>query len=85
MNHRNLRTVRQLAAETPLTEAAWRWLLYRRKDNGLDAAVVCVGSRVLLDVERVSEWLEARREVRAAPGGDGQMEETLMVQTPNAP
>lgn len=69
MDARNLRTVRQLAAETPISEAGWRFHLHRRHQNGLDNAVVWVGKRLLLDIERVGEWLESRREVSVVRGG----------------
>jgi hypothetical protein len=61
MDQRNLRSVRQLGDETPISEDSWRWLLFNRKENGLDVAVVRIGRRLYLDIERVREWLEARR------------------------
>jgi len=69
MDVKNIRSVQQLAAETPISESGWRYHLLHRHENGLDAAVVRLGGRVYLDVERVGEWLETRREVRQAPGG----------------
>lgn len=69
MDARNLRSVRQLASETPISESGWRFHLLRRHENGLDTAVVWVGKRLLLDIERVGEWLESRREVGGERGG----------------
>jgi hypothetical protein len=66
----NLRTVQQIAATTPISESGWRFHLRNRHENGLDAAVVRVGKRLFFDVDRLGEWLETRREVQPAPGGD---------------
>ena len=61
MDAKNLRSVRQLAAESPISESAWRFLLLHRKENGLDSAVVRIGRRLYLDAEHVGRWLEAQR------------------------
>jgi len=61
-------TVEQLAARGPLSAAGWRWALHRRRETGLDAAVVRVGRRLLLDLDAVERWLADQRE-GAAPAG----------------
>jgi len=61
----DLRTIKQLAQENPaFTEASLRWLVFNARQNGLDAAIVRVGRRVLIDVQKLDVWLEARREAR---------------------
>jgi hypothetical protein len=62
----DLRTIKQLAQENPaFTEASLRWLVFNARQNGLDAAIVRVGRRVLIDIQRLDAWLEARREARS--------------------
>jgi hypothetical protein len=62
----DLRTIKQLAQENPaFTEASLRWLVFNARHNGLDAAIVRVGRRVLIDVQKLDAWLEARREARS--------------------
>jgi hypothetical protein len=61
----NLRTIKQLAQENPaFTEASLRWLVFNARQNGLDAAIVRGGRRVLIDLQKLDAWLEARREAR---------------------
>lgn len=58
----NLRTVKQLAEECPaLTDRIIYHWLEERDSNGLSAAVVPIGRRILIDVRRFNEWLEAHR------------------------
>ena len=60
--YKNLRTTSQLASETPaFSEAAIRWMIFRSKENGLDAALVRIGRRVFIDVEKFNSWLDSRR------------------------
>lgn len=60
----NLRAVEQMPEEFPyLTKGALRWLLFHRETNGLNMAVVRVGRRLFIDIEKFSEWLESHREV----------------------
>jgi len=62
----DLRTIKQLAQENPaFTEASLRWLVFNARQNGFDAAIVRVGRRVLIDVQKLDAWLEARREARS--------------------
>jgi len=87
MDQRNLRSVRQLGDETPISEDSWRYLLFHRKENGLDVAVVRIGRRLYLDIERVREWLEARRLPARTPRKWNLRirEETAVVMTPKGP
>jgi hypothetical protein len=62
----DLRTIRQLAQENPaFTEASLRWLVFNAQQNGLDAAIVRVGRRVLIDVRKLDAWLEAQHGARS--------------------
>jgi len=62
----DLRTIKQLARENPaFTEASLRWLVFNARHNGLDTAIVRVGRRVLIDVQKLDVWLETRREARS--------------------
>lgn len=55
-------TVEQFAARYPaFTTASLRWLLFNRATNGLDAAVVQIGRRVLIDEAAFVAWLRDRR------------------------
>jgi hypothetical protein len=56
-----LRTVDQLCQEHPaFTPGGIRWLLFHRHSNGLESAVVRVGRRVFIDVERFFAWVDAQ-------------------------
>ena len=62
MDVTQLVTVKQLATESPaFTEASLRWLIYNAELNGLENAIVKVGSRVLIDLQRFNEWLDSKR------------------------
>jgi hypothetical protein len=47
MNLQHLKSVYQLAAETPISLGTWRGLLLHRAENGLEHAVVRIGRRPL--------------------------------------
>jgi len=65
----NLRTVKQISAETPaFTEASLRWLIFHKNTNGFGACVRKIGGRVLIDVERFSEWVDGHEQPAAARG-----------------
>lgn len=56
-------TVEQTANEIPaLTEAAIRWHLFNRTQNGLSGsgAIVKNGRRVFIDLPLYIEWLKSR-------------------------
>lgn len=58
---RTLRTVQQFCQEHPaFTLGGMRWLLFHRQNNGLDRAIVRVGRRVLIDVDKFFEWVDAQ-------------------------
>ncbi len=55
-------TVQQTASEIPaLTEAAIRWHLFNREQNGLSksGAIIKNGRRVLLDLPKYVDWLKS--------------------------
>jgi hypothetical protein len=59
-------TVKQLAAKHPyVTEAALRWMLFNRAQNGLNSAVIKIGRKILIDEESFDKWIEGQREVAA--------------------
>jgi hypothetical protein len=56
-----LRTVDQFCQEHPaFTPGAMRWLLLHRQRNGIESAVVRLGRRVFIDVERFFAWVDAQ-------------------------
>ncbi len=62
MNFENLRTVAQISDGNPaLTENTLRWWIFNSKANGLDAALVRLGRRVYIDLDRFNAWIEAQR------------------------
>lgn len=58
-----LRTVRQMAEQSSgvFSEASLRWMVFNAHNNGLEFAIVRIGRRVLIDVERFNEWLSLKR------------------------
>jgi hypothetical protein len=64
---RNLQSVASLTVEGPFTEGQLRWWIFGAATNGLDAAnaVVRVGRRVYLDIDRFEEWIEQQNDFRA--------------------
>lgn len=55
-------TVEQLANKYPaFTQSSLRWMLFNRATNGLDAAVVQIGRRVLIDEQAFVAWLRTHR------------------------
>jgi len=72
---RTLRTVQQFCHEYPaFTLGGMRWLLFHREQNGLAQAVIHVGRRVLIDVDRFFEWIDAQNgpEGKKSARGNGQ-------------
>ncbi len=66
MDFKNLRTIRQLAAEAQaqdggsfLTEAKLRWWVHNADKNGLKVAMIRVGGRIFFDREAFNGWLES--------------------------
>lgn len=61
MDAMKLMTVRQLAEAQPaFSESSLRWLLFNAHTNGLDdsGAIVRIGRRVLIDVDKFGVWIE---------------------------
>jgi hypothetical protein len=59
----NLRTVQQVAEAYPaFTEGGLRWLIFNAEENGFSSAIVRVGRRVLIDLEELDRWIDARRQ-----------------------
>ena len=57
-----LYTVKQFSARNPaFSEGSLRWLLFNARQNKLEAAVVRVGRRVLIDEDRFFAWLEGQQ------------------------
>ncbi len=65
---RNLKTVAELAAESPFTEAQLRWWVFTEHNNGLASAgaVVRIGRRVYIDVDAFERWIDDQQEKVAA-------------------
>lgn len=66
---RDLRDVEALAAERPdvLSVSTLRWQLRHRDTNGLAAACVQIGKRLLISKSRYERWLATQTEaVRGA-------------------
>jgi hypothetical protein len=62
MNLEKLVTVKQLAEASPaFSEASLRWMIFNARTNGLNRALVKVGSRVLIDLGEFGFWLEDQR------------------------
>lgn len=60
-------TVAMLADAYPaFPETSIRWLLFKRHENGLEAAVIRVGRRLLISDLGWRRWLEGNREAKPA-------------------
>jgi hypothetical protein len=70
MIKRNLQTVASLAANTPFSEGQLRWWIFMAGSNGLEAAsaVVHVGRRVYIDIDRFNDWIEQQNNGQALAG-----------------
>jgi len=59
-------TVSELSKRhSAFTEASLRWLIFRARDNGLDAsgAIVRVGRRLLIDEDLFISWLRSNQKI----------------------
>ena len=55
-------TVKQFSSRNPaFSEGSLRWLLFNARENKLEAAVVRVGRRVLIDEDRFFAWLDRQQ------------------------
>jgi hypothetical protein len=62
MDLRNLKTPRQIVESCPaLTMGGLRMLLFHSQTNGLEACVVRLGRKLVIDEAAFVEWLERRR------------------------
>lgn len=63
---RNLQAVTSLVAKGPFSEGQLRWWIFTSASNGLDAvnAVIRVGRRVYIDLDRFDEWIEQQNRRR---------------------
>ncbi len=48
------------------TKASIRWMLFNRRTNGLDSAVVQLGRKILIDEVAFVAWLQSQRGDRRA-------------------
>ena len=66
MIKRNLQTITSLAAEGPFSEGQLRWWVFMSASNGLDAAnaLVRLGRRVYIDLDRFEDWIEQQNRRR---------------------
>lgn len=67
---RNLITIDALAKRGPFSESSLRWMVFQEASNGLrdTGAVIRLGRRVLIDIDRFDDWLtqhESRKQVAA--------------------
>ena len=62
--HRNLQTVPNFAAGGPFTEGQVRWYVFQSESNGLAAAgaIVRVGRRVYIDVDKCEAWIDRQNQ-----------------------
>lgn len=61
-SYKELRTVKQLANETPiLTEAKLRWYIFHAETNGMASSIVKISSRVYIDSVAFASWVESHR------------------------
>jgi hypothetical protein len=54
-----LRTVKQFCEEHPaFTQGSLRWLLFNRRTNELERAVLKIGRRVFIDPDAFFSWVD---------------------------
>jgi len=58
---KNYRSIKQMASGGPFSEAALRWLVFNAESNGLAAAIVRIGRKVLIDSEEFATWIDGHR------------------------
>ncbi|MQX38471.1 helix-turn-helix domain-containing protein [Roseospira navarrensis] len=62
IDYKELRTVKQLAAEAPfVTESKLRWWIFHAETNGMASALIKIGGRVYIDRAEFNKWLEGQR------------------------
>jgi hypothetical protein len=56
-------TVRQFVLIYPAwTQSGMRWLIFNENQNGLNMAIVRIGRKVLIDVDKFEEWVKEIKE-----------------------
>jgi hypothetical protein len=65
---RDLKSVGQFCSGSPFSQNTVRWWIFQAGENGLGeaGAIVRIGRRVFLDVDRIDQWIEAQQNTRAA-------------------
>ncbi|MDD2768825.1 MAG: hypothetical protein PHT19_08830 [Methylococcus sp.] len=67
MSQKILSTVRQFSERHPaFTQGSLRALIFNEKQNGLHAAIIRVGRKVLIDEEAFFRWLDQQNGRAAA-------------------
>jgi hypothetical protein len=65
-------TVKQFCQRYPaFSHGGMRWLLFHRKENGLEHAVLKVGRKVLIDVDQFFVWLAQQNGRKRKPTTTG--------------
>jgi hypothetical protein len=54
---RNLKTVAAFCSDSPFTENQVRWWIFNAESNGLAPAIVRIGRRIYIDLDRFDEWI----------------------------
>jgi len=68
MNGDNILTIDQLVAAYPaFGEKTVRWWIYQGKNNGFEACLIRIGSRIYIDREKFVAWVESHRPVADVP------------------
>ena len=68
MSLKNLRTVKQTAAETPFTENTIRWWIFQAPENGFEKVMKRVGGRIFIDLAALEKWIEGDLAAAKAAG-----------------
>lgn len=64
----NLQTIAQLAKRHLFTETQIRWWIKNASSNGLLPAIQRVGAKILVDEDKLTDWVE--QQARRRQGGD---------------
>jgi len=62
-HHKRLSTVRNLTNLYPdadFTQNSIRWLIFNAKENGFSMCIVRLGRKVLIDLDKLDEWLDSQ-------------------------
>jgi len=68
LNIPNYNTVKKMAEDYPevCPEGGLRWQIFKEETNGLkdSGAIVRVGRKVLINVDRYFQWIDSQQELR---------------------